>query len=664
MTSVNPVKRSTRLAGKRHSAVTVALGGGYTTDCGDSHGLRNERDAANSDKQQHASPRVTLRLTNTGNNQFKSSSARQDEKNKKIAEEQNASMTNDTKTVETEEKPETPTQSVSQSANVSTSAPAESTSASTSKETESKDGGSVEATDTVNSSSNESAVKPLKETDNLKRSLIEEDEEVKPKKRKEDHSQSSKGKTEASSPKPDSDEDKSGGSGPSNADSPGGGPKVPPLKIVIPTTDADTGTRTNGKNGNRSHHTALPYVVPSEESPPASNQPNSPKSPQKATTDTIAVEEQKSPQTRVLRSSNRCGSNSSGAPSRGTSPIVPDEQLAQTTSPAAVTVDAGSGNPSPSAARSEQTENVSAIVSGDDKQATTTAAATTTTTSESTVTAELSGMELHPRRRKLKASRTESETSDTSSAANVTAVETNPSGTTSEPAPVTNCYQMFLNIRKQIDKRRKNLFPVQPKPPSGFKDYLMNRCTYVLAGNSNSRVVNTQTPSPANLHEQLKKLFVEQEKERQRLRVQHIVEKEKLVLSVEQEILRVHGRAARALANQLLPFSVCTILKDDEVYNIMTPEQEEEKDRHARSRYNGRLFLSWLQDVDDKWEKIKESMLLRHHNEAESLHAVQKMDWGWKLKELQLCTYSSEPNIDEEHVPMVLVSDDFDLLPA
>jgi len=622
--------------------------------------------AANNDKQQpHVSPRVTLRLTNTGNNQFKSSSARQDEKNKKIAEEQNASMTNDTKTVESEEKPETPSQSVSQSStNVSPSASTESTSAATVKETEAKDSVGVgDANDAVNSSLNDSTVKATTETDNLKRSSVEEEEEIKPKKRKEDHSQSSKGKNEVSSPKPDSDEDKSGGSGPCSADSPGGGPKVPPLKIVIPTTDADTGTRTNGKNGNRSHHhTALPYVVPSEESPP-SNQPNSPKSPQKANNDTITVEEQKSPQTRVLRSSNRCGSNSSGAPSRGTSPIVPEEQLVQTTSPAAVTVDAGFTNPSP-AIRSEQTENVSATISGDDKQTTSTVAATATAMSESTATAELSGMELHPRRRKLKASRTESETSDTSSAANVTAVETNPSGTTNEPAPVTNCYQMFLNIRKQIDKRRKNLFPVQPKPPSGFKDYLMNRCTYVLAGNSNSRVVNTQTPSPANLHEQLKKLFVEQEKERQRLRVQHIVEKEKLVLSVEQEILRVHGRAARALANQLLPFSVCTILKDDEVYNIMTPEQEEEKDRHARSRYNGRLFLSWLQDVDDKWEKIKESMLLRHHNEAESLHAVQKMDWGWKLKELQLCTYSSEPNIDEEHVPMVLVSDDFDLLPA
>ena len=70
------------------------------------------------------------------------------------------------------------------------------------------------------------------------------------------------------------------------------------------------------------------------------------------------------------------------------------------------------------------------------------------------------------------------------------------------------------------------------------------------------------------------------------------------------EILRVHGRAARALANQSLPFSVCTILRDEEIYTPIDPEQEE-KNRDIRSRYNGRLFLSWLQDVDDKWEKIK-----------------------------------------------------------
>ena len=49
--------------------------------------------------------------------------------------------------------------------------------------------------------------------------------------------------------------------------------------------------------------------------------------------------------------------------------------------------------------------------------------------------------------------------------------------------------------------------------------------------------------------------------------MKHLVEKEKLVLAVEQEILRVHGRAARALANQSLPYSVCTILRDEEVSN-------------------------------------------------------------------------------------------------
>lgn len=72
----------------------------------------------------------------------------------------------------------------------------------------------------------------------------------------------------------------------------------------------------------------------------------------------------------------------------------------------------------------------------------------------------------------------------------------------------------------KIDDKRKKLFAVHPKPPSGFKDYLLNKRTYVLAGNSKGSIVKTQTPPPANLHEQLKKLFVEQENERQKLSTQ------------------------------------------------------------------------------------------------------------------------------------------------
>jgi len=47
MNSVNPAKRSARLAGKRRPAVSVALGGGggytSTTDCGENRWLKNER---------------------------------------------------------------------------------------------------------------------------------------------------------------------------------------------------------------------------------------------------------------------------------------------------------------------------------------------------------------------------------------------------------------------------------------------------------------------------------------------------------------------------------------------------------------------------------------------------------------------------------------------
>ena len=52
---------------------------------------------------------------------------------------------------------------------------------------------------------------------------------------------------------------------------------------------------------------------------------------------------------------------------------------------------------------------------------------------------------------------------------------------TNEPL---NDIEKYLNIRKQVEQRRKNLFPVQPKPPNDFKNYLMNRKTYLLRGNA------------------------------------------------------------------------------------------------------------------------------------------------------------------------------------
>ena len=66
--------------------------------------------------------------------------------------------------------------------------------------------------------------------------------------------------------------------------------------------------------------------------------------------------------------------------------------------------------------------------------------------------------------------------------------------------------------------------------------------------------------------------------------------------------------------------------------------------------------------MDDKWEKIKEQMVLRHHNEAESLNAVQKMDWEWKVNEITGGTaVEGVIKVDDLHIPMVHVSDESDL---
>ena len=98
-----------------------------------------------------------------------------------------------------------------------------------------------------------------------------------------------------------------------------------------------------------------------------------------------------------------------------------------------------------------------------------------------------------------------------------------------------NDIEKYQKIRAQIDVKRKNLFPVFPKPPEGFKDYLMNKRTYLLQENAQERLRSMPLIQPPfSLKGPLRQLFIEQEKERFKLRTKHLVEKEKLVLAVEQ----------------------------------------------------------------------------------------------------------------------------------
>uniref|UniRef100_A0AAY4B7K0 Ankyrin repeat domain 12 n=2 Tax=Denticeps clupeoides TaxID=299321 RepID=A0AAY4B7K0_9TELE len=228
-----------------------------------------------------------------------------------------------------------------------------------------------------------------------------------------------------------------------------------------------------------------------------------------------------------------------------------------------------------------------------------------------------------------------------------------------------NPYYEFLHIRKKIEEKRKVLCSVIPQAPQYYDEYVTFNGSYLLDGNPLSKLcIPTITPPPS-LPEPLKEMFKQQEVVRMKLRLQHSIEREKLIVSNEQEVLRVHYRAARTLANQALPFSACTVLLDAEVYNMPQDVQGDDGKTSVRDRFNARQFMSWLQDVDDKFDKLKTCLLMRQQHEAAALNAVQRLEWQLKLQELEPATYKSTSifEIPEFYIPLVEVNDDFDLTP-
>uniref|UniRef100_A0A0K8RXZ8 Ankyrin repeat domain-containing protein 12-like isoform 1 n=1 Tax=Crotalus horridus TaxID=35024 RepID=A0A0K8RXZ8_CROHD len=228
-----------------------------------------------------------------------------------------------------------------------------------------------------------------------------------------------------------------------------------------------------------------------------------------------------------------------------------------------------------------------------------------------------------------------------------------------------NPYFEYLHIRKKIEEKRKLLCSVIPQAPQYYDEYVTFNGSYLLDGNPLSKIcIPTITPPPS-LSDPLKELFRQQEVVRMKLRLQHSIEREKLIVSNEQEVLRVHYRAARTLANQTLPFSACTVLLDAEVYNVPLDTQTDDSKASVRDRFNARQFMSWLQDVDDKFDKLKTCLLMRQQHEAAALNAVQRLEWQLKLQELDPATYKSVSiyEIQEFYVPLVDVNDDFELTP-
>ncbi|XP_034105964.1 ankyrin repeat domain-containing protein 11 isoform X3 [Drosophila albomicans] len=449
-----------------------------------------------------------------------------------------------------------------------------------------------------------------------------------------------------------------------------GGLKVPPLKIVIPQQNCSIDTDGNVlRKVAASKNAALPYVVSSNSdsidnqqllSTTNQQQCLSPhESPQKvniACSSTILDDKNiklfnDEKNLRVLRSSYRSCVTSAERSSNNSSPQM------QSSSPSPASSNHANDNADIKVSYTNMTSSPIQHNQFDHDVLPNVPSPSTSSTSSSKEIISSSNADLHPRKRKIRPKNINDDSSKTPQAADTSSVTTGESHP--HDYPFTNGFQMFLNIRRQVEKKWKNLYPVKPRPPQGYNDYLLTKKSYLL----NKDVNTPEIEIPDAIPESMRSFYVQQEKARRELVEEHTVEREKLCLNVEQEIIRVHSKAARSLSGQIAPYSVCTFLKDDEIYNMITPEQDE-KEKSARCRFNGRLLLSWLQDVDDKWEKIKESMVLRQHNEAESLHAIQVMDWNICLKQNKLCDYIFESSVDKNHVPIVHVGEDFDTLPA
>lgn len=276
--------------------------------------------------------------------------------------------------------------------------------------------------------------------------------------------------------------------------------------------------------------------------------------------------------------------------------------------------------------------------------------------------------------------------------------------------PSHSSHRMYLTLRDHVKKRRLLMEQVPPdRQIPQFDDYMMNKGNYLLASNADQVATSCLQRPPATLPagSALHSLFTEQERERHRMRLRHQVEQDKMRLTIEQEYLRLYCRAAHANSGKMLPLSVCTYLKDEELYNLMELEKDPTVDsviigqikaenpsflNHGpsgmtqgigRIRFNSRLFLSWQRDLVDKWAKLKTQLIARQRAEAESLSMAQRMKWQWKVNELAEMTTtpgtaaattpsaSAPPKfaingfIDHEaFVPAVKVVEDFDLLPT
>lgn len=113
--------------------------------------------------------------------------------------------------------------------------------------------------------------------------------------------------------------------------------------------------------------------------------------------------------------------------------------------------------------------------------------------------------------------------------------------------------KMILDCKFDAQKPRPKecwIVCIVTQAPQCYWEYMTFTGGYHLNGKKESLLDIPVLAPPSTICEQMRQLFTLQEQKRVRMRVRHAIEREKLILACEQEIMRVHGRAARTVHNQ------------------------------------------------------------------------------------------------------------------
>lgn len=163
-------------------------------------------------------------------------------------------------------------------------------------------------------------------------------------------------------------------------------------------------------------------------------------------------------------------------------------------------------------------------------------------------------LELHPRKRKIRASRDEPRPTTTIAAAALAAhiptssIFTPPLEPMLETEPpfsidqlTNNQYSMYLMLQKKIDDKMGIVKPVKTKAPLGPKKWILQERTYALASNTSAEP--PEVIYPPGLDQRLERIFEVHNRERYQEHLLHRVQRERIIATYENELLREYGRA-------------------------------------------------------------------------------------------------------------------------